>query len=364
MMPTQDLNQWVERVHIQVRRFNLVFVHVGIYNEPARRALSQSSSNVLMVDDYLDSKKHQSDTILLSDLEVLAGARGSRLGPLRERIFAEIDRDVSVIMLSRSPRAAFPSVPGSSVLADATLVSPPPWQGEDYSYWPTCIADSANKTEILESSLEELGPEVCAAIDRVVFEGGHQGEDALKQFNTSELEAFRGAGLAACIEGVWQWHFPRHLAPLKSALATALSNIVDSQQSLQEINAGLWKIERTIRRSVRRQAISEFGTNWRKPLFNQHLTRQILERATTSAYYGSTSLSQIRDPLEWLSLGELLQLKDLPQIGNLGVTSTIWGKFTSEIMPIRNRLAHMRTLHPSDRTHVARWQRILETRLD
>lgn len=69
------------------------------------------------------------------------------------------------------------------------------------------------------------------------------------------------------------------------------------------------------------------------------------ERARESAYLATTSIVQIRDPLEWLSLGELFQLCDMQSIGNLGLDPAIWRNFSAQVVPIRNRTAHMRNLH-------------------
>ena len=45
------------------------------------------------------------------------------------------------------------------------------------------------------------------------------------------------------------------------------------------------------------------------------------------------------------------------------MTPGLWRNFAADIMPIRNRLAHMRTLHPGDAADVAKWLRALEVRL-
>jgi len=62
-------------------------------------------------------------------------------------------------------------------------------------------------------------------------------------------------------------------------------------------------------------------------------------------------------------LGELLDLKNRGEIGDLGMPNSLWRNFSSDIMPIRNRLAHMRTLHPGDSADVVKWLRALEVKL-
>jgi len=204
--------------------------------------------------------------------------------------------------------------------------------------------------------------DLAASLDRVVYESLLIGQSALGLLNARELEALDGSSLTAPDGATRTWNFPKHLGPLKKALDEVLADALDPQQQLAEVSSGLWKIERIIRREVRRRAIAAWAENWRTQCLNGDLPEKVLERASESAYMGATSVKQLRDPLEWLSLGELLQLKDRSQIGDLGLSAAHWRQFSAQIMPIRNRLAHMRSLRPEDAADVVKWQRVLEMR--
>jgi hypothetical protein len=106
------------------------------------------------------------------------------------------------------------------------------------------------------------------------------------------------------------------------------------------------QMERMIRRSIRQRAVDAWSGNWRQQCLTGDLPAKVLERATEAAYPAANSIKLIRDPLEWLTLGEQLDLKNRGEIGDLACPTRFGENFSSDIMPIRNRLAHMRTLHP------------------
>lgn len=364
-MSSVDYTDWVLAVHRKVGQFSVVFLQLGASNEPARRALLASHVTVLPVGDYLVADDPPATGILLIDeMEslTLPGA-AAHMGTLREQVFRDVEGGSRVILLSRAPRIAFPSVVGSSLLDDASLAHAPIVKSTGADGWPACLADGTPADDLLCRTLTELGMDLCASLDRVVYENLLTGDAAMGLLTARELEALDGSSLTATDGASRTWNFPKYLVPLKKALDEVLADALEPQHQLAEVSGGLWKIERSIRRAVRRHAISAWADNWRTQCLNGDLPGKVLERATESAYLGATSMKQLRDPLEWLSLGELLQLKDRPEIGDLGLSPAHWRLFSAQIMPIRNRLAHMRSLRPEDAADVVKWQRVLEVRL-
>ncbi len=142
-----------------------------------------------------------------------------------------------------------------------------------------------------------------------------------------------------------------------------MSEFLDPQRELAEVTSAVWKMERMIRREVRYRALDAWGNSWKAALFSESLAKEVLERASHSVYHGATSVKQLRNPLEWLSLGELLNLKDRREIGDLGISSPLWRQFSAQILPIRNSLAHMRSLRPGDSAEALKWLHVLELRL-
>lgn len=363
-MSATDYSDWILGVHRKAEQLRVVFLQLGSSNEPARRALGASQVNVTRVRDYLQPDGPlTTGTVVIDGMESLTmQSEATQMGALRERVFSDVEAGGRVILLSRAPRIAFPPVVGSSLLDDASLAHAPVVKSTGAHEWPTCVEDGASPADVLCRALTELGMDLAASLDRVVYESLLIGQSALGLLNARELEALDGSSLTAHDGATRTWNFPKHLGPLKKALDEVLADALDPQQQLAEVSSGLWKIERIIRREVRRRAIAAWAENWRTQCLNGDLPEKVLERASESAYMGATSVKQLRDPLEWLSLGELLQLKDRSQIGDLGLSAAHWRQFSAQIMPIRNRLAHMRSLRPEDAADVVKWQRVLEMR--
>lgn len=364
-MNVGDYSDWVEHIHHKAEQLRVVFLQLGFSNEPARRALVASHLTVQPVSDYMGSNRGDAvGTVVIDAMETLAApVTDVSMGALRERVFSDVENGIRVILLSRAPRIAFPAVVGSSLLDDASFAHAPVLKCQGAEQFPTCAEDGADPTDVLHETLRELGSELCASLDRVIYENLLTGETALATLNARELEALDGAGITALEGTLREWNFSKYLVPLKTALDVALADDLEPQHHLAGVSAGLWKIERIIRREIRRQAIAAWDKNWRQQCLKGDLSGKVLDRATEAAYLGATSIKQLRDPLEWLSLGELLQLKDRTEIGDLGLNAALWRQFGAQIMPIRNRLAHMRALRPEDAADVVKWQRVLEIRL-
>lgn len=361
-----DYSEWLGAIEQKARRFSIVFLQLGAAYEPARRQLIESTSNAVTVVDYLAGNSlSENETVVIDAIESLCDPRADvQLGQLRERVFTDVDAGRRFVLLSRSPRAAFPPVPGSSLLEDASFAHGPQVDGDRFDQVPTCLVDGCEPGETLHNALLELGVEVCASLDRAIFEDMLTGKDALQLFSSRELEALDGAGITWQSDGRRRWQFPKLMTVLKSELSLVLARQLEAQTQLADVTSGLWRIERMLRLAIRLRASAAWGSNWKSQCLNETLTKEVIARATESAYLSATSIKQIRDPLEWLSLGELLGLKDMKPIGDLGMSEALWRQFRAQLMPIRNRLAHMRTLRPDDAAIVIKWLNVVETKVN
>ncbi len=364
-MTVRDYSEWVSEIQEKISRFNLIFLQVGASNEPARRSILASGAELRTVQSYLDEGAGiDCGTLIIDQMESLTSrSESSKMGRLREKIFSDLGVGIGIILLSRSPRVAFPIVVGSSLLDDASFTRAPARSFNAVDEWPSCSEDEIAAEKVLLNTVVELGPEVYASLDRAVYECQFRDSEALSLLKARELEALDGAGLTTPEGEVRTWNIPWHLGPLKLALDSVLSDSIEAQQQLSSISDAMWKIERIIRREVRRKAIECWQTNWRTQCLKGDLKEKVLERATESAYLSARSIKDLRDPLEWLSLGELLQLTDDPNIGRLGLASAQWRQFRDQVVPIRNRLAHMRTLYPEDAATTVKWRGVIEARL-
>jgi hypothetical protein len=163
---------------------------------------------------------------------------------------------------------------------------------------------------------------------------------------------------------VASWAVKNRLGELKDALSDALAANTEVQESVNSVFRELWVIERSIRRALRSRAKVVWGKSWRQQVLGGDLPAKVLERASVAAYAAAKSLAEIRDPIEWLTLGELLETRSRQPIGELGIESTLWTLFASEMLPIRNRLSHMRLMRSEDIPMVMKWARVMERKLE
>jgi hypothetical protein len=207
--------------------------------------------------------------------------------------------------------------------------------------------------DVFRAALEELGVSVLAALDNAVFETGAR-DEFLVHLDAREAEAVRGAGFAIhTADGALIFSVPNRISEFREAVADVLAGIVDAPPDLGDISNGLWKIERSIRAKLRTNAISEYGTQWRRRLLHGDLGVKALDRARSDTNVSARSVSELRDPLEWLSLGELLEVVE--SVDGLGADKIFWKKLAADLVPIRNRLSHMRLTRKGDRETVIAW---------
>lgn len=142
---------------------------------------------------------------------------------------------------------------------------------------------------------------------------------------------------------------------LKQAIADAMAEVVTPQSDLAAVSDGLWQIERIIRKFLRDAAVADSPKKWRNQLLNATLAETVLGRARGDVNVTAVSVAELRDPIEWLTLGELLDLVQSKKFGGLFWDELTWRLFKNDIVPIRNRLSHMRLLKRSDKATVRMW---------
>jgi hypothetical protein len=170
-----------------------------------------------------------------------------------------------------------------------------------------------------------------------------------------EQEALKGAGLLLAGESSPAFAMPRRITEFRDALARVLSDVVTPQPELGTLTEGVWTIERRIRRSLRARAIQELGQRWRSQLLHGNLAGKVLERARLDSHVTAASVAELRDPIEWLSLGELLEVVQAKPFDGLAFDNVSWKLFTRDMVPIRNRLSHMRLVRKGDAETVNLW---------
>lgn len=301
-----------------------------------------------------------------ADKEPLAG-EPHLLAVLRERVMNLLEANNSVILLSRYPRLRYPTVAGSTVLEDARQYFPQirvASKSDSALHALPCYGPSDDQVSFLTDVVSEIGVPLAARLDQILFESSLTPAEALGELSNPELDALHFAGLVVPTDGHYQWTIPRALSDLKEALSNCLAQEVDPPRDLGEAFELLWRIERRVRAAIRRHAIEEWKATWKISLAHPAYTKQILERAGGVAYNRPISVSSIRDPLEWLTLPELLALRtSKDKLGELGMPGSYWRRLAMDVIPIRNQVSHMRFLKPGDITTLRQWNAVLTREL-
>lgn len=361
----------MELITGRLERHRLIMVSAGKAFECYLTQIRALADHCTTVTEFLDSEPTLSGSILIEDLETVCvspQSSTSLLGPLRSKIDESLELGGTVLMASKFPRARYPDVPGSSLLDDARLVHLPLLEvksAQPLSCFPSW-SEELNPEEWLVELIEELGLGLLARLDQVIFESPIPPAEALNQLDANELEALYFSGLLQPKGSAYAWADIRLIPQLKEALSTVLAVSVSAAPDLPRVFELLWQIERKIRSTYRTTAISVWGRAWKDScLTNATQKAEILSRAGSFSYRGVKKITELRDPLEWLTLGELLELRAAKSeaVGTLGIEASIWRQFALEVLPIRNQVSHMRLTRHGDFATLNTWSHLLRKSL-
>lgn len=367
-MTTDETSATIEAsdgLRSRLRRHKLVFVQCGAAFGGFRSTLIERlEGQIFTAEDFATSQhEHLNTRLILTGLEVYAseaGVAAGTLGELRVRVSEAIDNGCEVCLVSTAPRASYPPIPGSSLLDDASAffldLSSPEELSDPGNVYPPVLAGELSISDLYRTILLELGFGVLASLDRAIFDSQLDRESFIAVLDPREIEALRGASLVG-VASPREFRFlvPQRFGEFREALSEVLADHTEPQEDLAFISAELWRIERSMRKAVRTQAISKFGHAWRGNILHGDLPQKVLERALVDGSVGTRSIKELRDPIEWLSLGELLEVINTTTFDKLGLPNVFWARFAQEILPIRNRLSHMRHFKTGDRSAVMIW---------
>ena len=310
----------------------------------------------------------EGDLVMASDLAVVrgltpekAGRARTSLGKLRERAVEFQDLGIGVILISSAPKEIYPEVSGSNILEDAGASPTNPIPPIISSLRESRV-NSPQYCEIeceqIADGLVELGRDLVVAVDGFLFEEDGYGQSLSQHFTVAEVRSLISIGVVEQNNGEIDFTLPKRI--LVDCVSRAFFRFTDHPDSARQIYGDAWVIENLIRSRIRQRAMEKWGASWRDSLINQGRQRQILALAQESAYPLAKRFQDLRDPLEWLTLQELFDLRVEKGLGDLGLPGPLWSKLRSEVSPIRNKVAHMRYLSKSDAQVVRRWKSVLQ----
>lgn len=361
--PEPSLNGWVEGALQLCARWNIVFVQLGAAYPRAREALVPRMDDVLSVTEYLAKPELGSALRLVTDLEALLEPDAPTLGQLRERVNADRDAGSRVILLSRSPRIAFPTVPGSQVLLDAKLLAPPCYSVGDHDGFGAEVTSEGVPIDIvLAEALRELGEVACAELDALVFQDGREEHD-FRSIGEPVRDALLSSGLLVPETNGHSWNFADAATLIPAALADVIAGMRRPHIELGQISAHCWTAERALKQALRARAKALWGKAWAIELLGNERADEAFARASVAAYASAETVVELRDPLEWLSLAETLDVLENANVGNLGVNQAMWAVMRSELLPVKDRLERSQLIRKSDVDIALKWARLLTQKL-
>lgn len=346
---------WIDDVSRKISQHSITFLQLGLpYSEARGELLAFAGGRTVQIDarKFLseDVTADQGNPIYILGLEGVAGTRGERLGLLRERVMAQVESGRQVALISRVPKTAFPESLGSDIVHDAKQIFPPIECADVMG-----VEFPAHITECIR----ELGDRTIIALADAVWEGGLSPRDSLMNIDRVHQEALRGAGLVSTEGRDISWSAHVGFKVLRGAVATVSSETVAFTSAIPDTFTSMWTLERTVRNAVRLALVEKMGPGWRENCLEAHLRDEVVERAQKDSHPAATSVRDLRDPLEWLSTVELLELRETRELGDLGFASHMWSRLRTEIVPIRNRVAHMRMISGADALTVDKWRKIV-----
>lgn len=332
---------------------------------PVTREALLARVESVSVADYLEGAGVSSPLVLVSEVETLSDAGAPGLGRLREKVVADRDRGSRIILLSRRPRVAFPNVPGSSVLRDAKLFTPP--RPVDPNAPGLCFGSEATVAGVpyevvVSQALRELGEAACAGLDAALFEDGRDLAE-LHTLEESLTDALISSGLLMSDRDAFSWavNDPGHV--LRSALSDVIATMRFPQIEFTQVSANCWAIERLVKQAIRARARTLWASNWKCELLDLDLQAVAVKRAAGGVFASVTGVDDLRDPLEWLSLAETLHVRESTAVGSLGVTNAMWRKAENELLPIKDRVERSQLLRKNDSDIAHRWLDLFSKRL-
>lgn len=355
----------------KLRRHRLAIVSTGTAFKCYRDEVTSLCDGTMTVAEFLAAGTPAVRSLVITDLEYACtpdGLATLSLGALRARVDEALEAGTAVLLASAYPKMRYPEVPGSSLLDDASTVHlplKPSRAGEPLSCFPSWTAD-VKTSDWMKSLLDELGLDLISRLDEVLYESQLPPIDALNALAPNELDSLYFAGLIRPSGEAYGWASSGMLPVLKEAVASVLANSTSITSDLPTVFELLWQIERRIRAVYRQTAIDVWGDQWKEVcLASEDLKRKVLLRAGDFAYRGVKKLSVLRDPLEWLTLSELLNLRQekAGSVGDFGIDPTLWRTFALEVLPIRNQVSHMRLTRPRDLLTLKAWANLMRKQL-
>lgn len=405
-----NLGVSVSSIVAEVGRFSVLFLHVGSLFDPdaiVQRLVAElretGAAPILAQVGNLPPSVN-GDALIITGFEVAAddARRCEILSRARAQVMRHLDAGVRVIAVSRVPKARLTGCAGSQLILDARAVFLRPIEEsnvrtvllergvsadeagaitrfsvglpillsrflavyESGSVGSNGVRERKKLLDIaLVEAVTEAGWETASLLEEAFAQDGSEFADTT---NPLLLEALRGAGLTNFDDDLTEPVVPPPiLGSLRLAVRSFLDSLVQPPAVVSAIVTDLWVIERSLRLYMQRAAVKTHGaTGWRRNAFDATMQDAIVDRAWKDAAVSAKAIDEIGNPFDWLTLDELVSLTDREWAAVPTCPNVLWRRFLSEVLPVRNRLAHFRVPALDDADVVTKWRLDIGRRLD
>lgn len=331
------------------------------------------------------------DLLVLVNFEALLNINHGRIWmrQLRPAVMKHLEQGTRLIVASARPQADFPAIDGSSLATDCTqYICPQLTTGEIEHDISSEGADkilencaglrgiasdllaarmtatlSRSQTESIvrakiEKTMLQCGAEVVAFLEREVLVGGSR-EFQIDTLNQKIAAVFLGSGLGvtnvrtdtvAILPGVDD-------EIVHSAIESAESSLTKAPKPWEEIAGALFTFERACRRAL----IDYSGDRTKLVSTLSAYSEKI--RNNFKAEYGvaAPTMENMPNPARWVDLSDLLEIM-ISISGNArvaGFSHAQWSRAKNDILPLRNKIQHMRLPSAGDRELIDSYNRRL-----
>ncbi|MGW4131885.1 hypothetical protein [Amycolatopsis japonica] len=285
-----------------------------------------------------------------------------------------------ILIVSRSPRSHFPVGDGSSLVLDSKDIH---LKESSYADWviseaeqhiqgiPGKAARSRGLAAKLEqaisdkklpgaveeivhelstTTLHELGSSYISWLDEWITEAGETKVPLIDVPEWMQVELLISGVAETDVDQNYLHLFP---APLgigwQSGLKSASRRCTSAPSDWRETSASLFEIERIVRKILADSLETSLGKKWAKQVLHKEEETYIRDAANMATTVG---LDKLANPLDYLTLGQLLDIAEKRTEGRTaGLNQRILADL-KRLIPIRNRIVHMRLPKPEDLTTV------------
>ena len=307
----------------------------------------------------------ETSVLVVSDVHAVLGTESSGLFRFHEKSQSAVDAGMDLCLIGKRSRESFPVPRGSSVILDSYPYALPlcePTSGDTYQLTviPSVRVDPALDFRTLyQETLLQVSTAALLDLDRAVFSMGVAAEACADELSQLVQDELRRAGLLSRgLDGYISFSVPARYSGFRLALGDVISSLVTPPSWMAGTFDALFEIERIIRNSCRSVAIGDRGDRWRRGLLQEAQCAEVIGRARDGGFILAERVEELRDPLEWLTLGELLALARSGSFGGLSISASVWENFAHEVLPVRNRVGHMRLSTEEDNRTVRKWRAI------